>query len=237
MAEDLEKLWSNMNLMVEKQDGLKLEEDDELRSIEKGRCWLVGRLHTKRHFNNDYFMATMKIVWRLSKEVTILPLEANLFLFKFKNMANKKWVLDGALWSFDKQLLLFQDDKIELKPEDYQFTTFAIWVRIYDLPLGMRNQKMAIKLGWKIGNLIAIDSCLEERVLGHIEGECDVGDEGGSSGKQYKAWLRALSLKKRNSSSWVKFVDPNTKPGTMEKPSEVSLATDADKINDGQKDR
>ncbi|XVF09351.1 hypothetical protein REPUB_Repub07fG0085100 [Reevesia pubescens] len=51
----------------------------------------------------------MKVVWRLSKEVTILSLDSNLFLFKFATLAYTKKIIEGSPWYFDKNILLFKE--------------------------------------------------------------------------------------------------------------------------------
>ncbi|XVF09880.1 hypothetical protein REPUB_Repub07fG0135200 [Reevesia pubescens] len=77
-------------------------------------------------------------------------------------LSRQKEVMDGALWAFDKHLLLLEEYEPSLKLEEYQFSKVALWVRVYDLSLGIRNQTMATKIGWKVGNLLAIDASLDQ---------------------------------------------------------------------------
>ncbi|XVF73261.1 hypothetical protein PTKIN_Ptkin12aG0187600 [Pterospermum kingtungense] len=44
-------------------------------------------------------MATMKIIWRVSRDVEILALENNLFLFKFQCDRDKERILEGGGWT------------------------------------------------------------------------------------------------------------------------------------------
>ncbi|XVF50764.1 hypothetical protein PTKIN_Ptkin04bG0129700 [Pterospermum kingtungense] len=85
-------------------------------------------------------METMKTIWKLMREVQIMAIEDNLFLFKFQEENDKERVLEGAPWSFDKQMLLFHEFRGELRPEEYTFKTATFSLRVYELPHGMRNK-------------------------------------------------------------------------------------------------
>ncbi|XVF29997.1 hypothetical protein REPUB_Repub16aG0019700 [Reevesia pubescens] len=150
-----------MLLTEEENDGIIVEDRDRDISETESHRWLIGKLFTKRIFNKEATIATMKIIWKLAKTVEIMVLGENLFLLNFFMLADKNKVLDGAPWSFDKHLFMLHDYEAGLKLEDYIFSNLTMWVRVYDLPLEMRNHLMAMKIGWKIGNLIAMDACLE----------------------------------------------------------------------------
>ncbi|XVF30555.1 hypothetical protein REPUB_Repub16aG0068100 [Reevesia pubescens] len=109
----------------------------------------------------ETLVATLKIISKLAKEVVIQIIEENLFLFKYQTRADKNRVLEGAPWSFDKHLIVLQEYDMNLRPNGYTFTKSSFWIRIYDLLLGMRNQAMAEKIGWKIGTLQATDTAME----------------------------------------------------------------------------
>ncbi|XVE91778.1 hypothetical protein REPUB_Repub01dG0041200 [Reevesia pubescens] len=49
----------------------------------------------------------------------------------------------------------------ELRSEEYVISTTPIWVHVYDLSLGLRNQEIAMHIGWKHGNLLAVDTTLD----------------------------------------------------------------------------
>ncbi|XVF71647.1 hypothetical protein PTKIN_Ptkin12aG0056100 [Pterospermum kingtungense] len=91
-----------------------------------------------------------------------MALEENLFLFKCQDEKDKARVLSSAPWTFNKQLILFQEFKGELRPEDYVFKRAPFWVRVYDLPLGLRNQTTGTRIGQRMGNLLSVDNSLEK---------------------------------------------------------------------------
>ncbi|XVF44388.1 hypothetical protein PTKIN_Ptkin02bG0115800 [Pterospermum kingtungense] len=101
---------------------------------------------TNQPFNKEAMMGTMKIIWKLSREVTITAIRDNLFLFKFHNRKGKEKVIEGVPWSFNKYIFLFHDFKGELRPLKYVFQYAIFWLRIYDLPLGLRKKAIGEKL-------------------------------------------------------------------------------------------
>ncbi|XVF47427.1 hypothetical protein PTKIN_Ptkin03bG0108300 [Pterospermum kingtungense] len=62
---------------------------------------------------------TFKVVWRLSKNFEVSILDSSLFLFKFASLKDKERVLNGAPWSFEKQLIVFHEYNGNLQPSDY----------------------------------------------------------------------------------------------------------------------
>ncbi|XVF33823.1 hypothetical protein REPUB_Repub18cG0004200 [Reevesia pubescens] len=50
---------------------------------------MVGKLLTNRPFNKEATLSTFRVVWRLAKELVIISLYDNLFLFKFGSKTDK----------------------------------------------------------------------------------------------------------------------------------------------------
>ncbi|XVE61132.1 hypothetical protein DITRI_Ditri06bG0015200 [Diplodiscus trichospermus] len=129
-------------------------------------------------------MATLKIIWKLSREVDIAALEDNLFLFKFQCERDKDRVLEGAPWSFDKHMLLFHEFKGELRPEEYC----------------LRQQRFGLDAGgWanflRLRMEIDITKPLRRAVkLGGGHGGKEIW--GSLGAYQYGDWLRASPLRK-----------------------------------------
>ncbi|XVF58583.1 hypothetical protein PTKIN_Ptkin07bG0077600 [Pterospermum kingtungense] len=111
MEEELSDMWRSLSLTEDEEIDIEAEDSLENESTSGGRNWLVGKLVTSRPFNKEAMMGTMKAIWKLNREVEIMTLEENLFLFKFQGKKDKARVLDGAPWTFDKHLLLFHEFK------------------------------------------------------------------------------------------------------------------------------
>ncbi|XVF88703.1 hypothetical protein PTKIN_Ptkin19aG0071600 [Pterospermum kingtungense] len=114
MEESLNVAWKLLTLTEEEEIDIVIDDYKELDENEQEKKWLVGKLLTTRPFNKEAMIGTLKVIWKLSREVEIIVLEENLFLFKFQDVKDKERVLNGAPWTFDKQLILFQAYKSEL---------------------------------------------------------------------------------------------------------------------------
>ncbi|XVF41012.1 hypothetical protein PTKIN_Ptkin01aG0246400 [Pterospermum kingtungense] len=120
MAKELNEVWRLLTLMEKEKEtvidgGFKKGESDE----EKSR--LMAKLLAKRLFNKKAMVNTFKIVWRIVKDFEVMTLDANLFLFKFASLKDKKRVLDGAPWTFKKQFLMLHEYMGDLRVAEYKF--------------------------------------------------------------------------------------------------------------------
>lgn len=68
--------------LCDKRKALKLTEDDiiqadekEVHNTEANRCWLVGKLLSKKPFSKESLMGTMKLIMKLSRGVETQALE------------------------------------------------------------------------------------------------------------------------------------------------------------------
>ncbi|XVF80757.1 hypothetical protein PTKIN_Ptkin15bG0100900 [Pterospermum kingtungense] len=162
MTDEIKERWRSLKLTDKEDDNIETGEIMENGSIEGCNNWLVGKLLTHQPFNKEAMIGTMKAIWKLHKEVNILAIEENLFIFKFQGERDKNRILKGAPWSFDKHLLLLNGFEGELHPEQYVFKNAQFWIRIYDMPLGMRTKGTTKKIGRKIRRLLTIDESLTE---------------------------------------------------------------------------
>ncbi|KAK9187829.1 hypothetical protein WN944_019228 [Citrus x changshan-huyou] len=75
------------------------------------RC-LLGNVLIKRVVNKEGLQVTMQQVWRTVREVKIENLGDNIFMFKFALEADKRRVLVGGPWHFDRALI------VPIEPKD-----------------------------------------------------------------------------------------------------------------------
>ncbi|XVF50108.1 hypothetical protein PTKIN_Ptkin04bG0068900 [Pterospermum kingtungense] len=106
-------------------------------------------------------IATMKMVWKISRDVEISEVEDMIFFVQVCRVKDVERVKKGSPWSFDKQLIMLQEFNGDLRPEEYRWNRVAFWVRVYDLPLGMRNKANGVHIGEKICSMLHMDEGLE----------------------------------------------------------------------------
>ncbi|KAL5741836.1 hypothetical protein ACOSP7_028568 [Xanthoceras sorbifolium] len=84
-------------------EGLKAE------GIRRLSLSLVGKIVSNREVNREAFRNTIASIWRTKNEVEVESIGVNLFVFRFGCFWDRKRVLEGGLWSFDKNLLALKE--------------------------------------------------------------------------------------------------------------------------------
>ncbi|CAJ2644626.1 uncharacterized protein LOC123882497 [Trifolium pratense] len=148
-----------------KENPLTKEEEEEIVVDDTVACEdesfkrsLVGKLWTEDHFNVRIFKQVVSQSWRLKNPVEIQDLSKNLFLFRFTSKRDLEMVLRNGPWSFDRNLVILKRISGEEQPSDLEMFTAEFWARIYDLPLKLRSDAMALRLGNTIGQFVEADS-------------------------------------------------------------------------------
>ena len=151
MEDALEDVWRSLKLTEEERDCIGTDGFQGVTKDREEQRWLVAKLLTRRPFNKDALLGTMSVIWRLSKDAKVVIMDTNSFLFKFANKKDRYRVLERAPWSFDKQLLAFNDYDGDLQVSDFVFNKTSLWVQMYGLPLKMMHHNIAEKIGSKLG--------------------------------------------------------------------------------------
>ncbi|KAE8735408.1 hypothetical protein F3Y22_tig00000340pilonHSYRG00340 [Hibiscus syriacus] len=105
-------------------------------------------------------------VVKMDKLMDSSILKDNMFLFKFKTLSDKQAILKRTQWSFEGTLLAIAHFNPTLSLEEFDFRPLAVWVRIYELPLGLMWIETMEKIGNKIGNTISTDTRSGEGRMG-----------------------------------------------------------------------
>lgn len=88
------------------------EEEEEAR-MELG---LVGKLWTKRSIKVNAFMTTMKNIWQPTHSLDISSMGDNTFVFQFHHWRDKRRVVEGQPWHFDKHASFSETSKVLSNP-------------------------------------------------------------------------------------------------------------------------
>ncbi|KQK12682.2 hypothetical protein BRADI_1g05328v3, partial [Brachypodium distachyon] len=67
--------------------------------------------------------------------------------------AGKRKALEGGPWSFNNDLLVLEDIVPTKTIKEYAFEYFPIWVRIFDVPLGIMDWEAGVAIGGMIGEV------------------------------------------------------------------------------------
>ncbi|XP_059446486.1 uncharacterized protein LOC132178037 [Corylus avellana] len=198
MAEELEELCGNISLTEGEQYGIKISEGEIALAREKGTRCLVGKIWTGKRTNQEAFKQVLSKIWRTRRGVIFKEVQDNLWIFEFEEDGDKRRVLEGRPWSFDRQILVINELEGNTPPSQMKFSMSPFWVQVHDMPLVCMTKGVGVKIGESLGNLEEVDvagdgagwgRCLRIRVSIDITKPLDRG--------------RALEL--GGKSTWVPF--------------------------------
>jgi hypothetical protein len=102
MADELEHLCSRITLTGGEQNGISITEGEISDVRKKGEQCLVGRLWSEKATNKEAFQTVLSRVWRLVGTVIFKELQDNLWLFEFSDAIDKRRVLAGRPWAYER---------------------------------------------------------------------------------------------------------------------------------------
>lgn len=138
------------------EDSITLDDSE----LSEGDCFdrtLVGKIWTESPFNIRAFKQTMVQAWRLKHPVDIQDLNKNLFLFRFTTKREVESVLNASPWSFDRNLVILSRVSGVEQPSEMEISRVSFWTRVYDLPLKLRTEAVARKIGKLMGGFEELD--------------------------------------------------------------------------------
>ncbi|KAH1098566.1 hypothetical protein J1N35_015487 [Gossypium stocksii] len=79
------------------------------------------------------------------------------FLFQFYHVMDLERVLKGSPWTFNNHLLILH--KFQCRDDPFKVPLFraSFWVQVYDVPIGLFLESLAIRLGNFIGEFLEYD--------------------------------------------------------------------------------
>ncbi|XP_042952204.1 uncharacterized protein LOC122289286 [Carya illinoinensis] len=158
MADELASIWSSLKLTEEEQQELVLpEETIQSIKIRGSHCIFALNLNG-RSVNREAFKSTMAKVWNLEGWITFKEIGFNKFLIEFQLLSDKRKVLQGRPWSFDRHLICMKDFKDDLAPNEISFKTEPFWVQLHNVPFAVMNVEQGVKLGSVIGKVHTVET-------------------------------------------------------------------------------
>ncbi|KAE8697898.1 hypothetical protein F3Y22_tig00110607pilonHSYRG00009 [Hibiscus syriacus] len=151
--------------------------EDDLVEMDK---WIVGKIICYKRVDIEVVLWVFCSIWGHARLTNSSILKDNMFLFKFKSLSDKQAILKRTPWSFEGTILAIAHFDPTLSLEESDFRPLAMWVRIYELPLGLIRIETAEKIGNRIGKTIATDTRSGEGRMGdylrvRVEIDCTKG--------------------------------------------------------------
>ncbi|KAL5744815.1 hypothetical protein ACOSQ2_027931 [Xanthoceras sorbifolium] len=118
---------------------------------------LVGKIFANRVINMEAFQSAIPRIWRTTRDVEIESVGMNVFIFHFGCEWDRKRVLEGGPWCFDKFLIVLREVQGVGRISVLDFNFVPLWVQLYNLPIVGISKEMGIFLGGLIGKVVDID--------------------------------------------------------------------------------
>jgi len=103
---------------------LEAEEVEELRA--KGRKCLVGRMGVPKRINKEAFRNLLTRIWRLVGDMFCKEIQDNLWVFEFEDDNDRRSVLEGRPWSYDRTILIIVELDGQKSPSHMTFNRTPI---------------------------------------------------------------------------------------------------------------
>jgi hypothetical protein len=184
--------------MAGEQVGIQITEGDVADIREKGEHCLVGKVWAEKQVNKEAFQTVLSRLWRLVGHVTFKELLDNVWLFEFTDGEDKRRILEGRPWSFDRRVIVLEDFDGTTPPTQMKFQYSPFWIQVHDMPLLCMTKGVGMKIRESLGLVEDVDvagdgvgwgRCLHIQVIIDLFKPLEHG--------------RALALEKK--SVWVSF--------------------------------
>ncbi|KAK2638621.1 hypothetical protein Ddye_026416 [Dipteronia dyeriana] len=108
-AEEIEKLCGLLSL--KEKEGLVQRLDMKIQHHGKHEMTLslIGKMLSTKVINKEAFMFLFARIWQVREYVEIENVSENVFAFTFMNAKDKRKVLMGGPWTFDRALIVLEE--------------------------------------------------------------------------------------------------------------------------------
>lgn len=158
MAEDLENQMARFSLTEGEQTGIVVLDTDVEELEQIGERCLVGRIITEKAINREAFRSLMTNLWRVKDGIQFKEIQDNLWVIEFAEMKDKKRILDGRPWLFDRHLVALEELDGSTIPSQMAFPKAAFWIQVHDIPLVCMSKEVGYNIGASIGPVIAVEA-------------------------------------------------------------------------------
>jgi hypothetical protein len=118
----------------------------------------VGKLFASKAGHAEGLAQTLSRIWCPGQGIRCKDLGQNLFLFTFLQAGGKRRAITEGPWEFGGDLLVVVDFDRSKRLKDIEFTHIPVWVRVFDLPLGLMDSTNGLLLGNQIGRALEVEA-------------------------------------------------------------------------------
>lgn len=158
MAEELERLCSKISLTDGEKSGINISDGEVEDAREKGAKCFIGKIWMEKLVNKEAFKSILSRIWRTVGRVVFKELQENLWLFEFSDGEDKRRVMEGRPWSFDRHMMVLNEFDGKPSPPQMKFDQSPIRIQVHDMPLLCMTKAVGVKIGESLGVLEDVDN-------------------------------------------------------------------------------
>ncbi|KAH7850050.1 hypothetical protein Vadar_027130 [Vaccinium darrowii] len=158
MADEVVEKLGNVHLSDGEDDEIVLDDGLVQEAVLTCRFSFLGKLLTTKRYNTLATKDSLRRAWGMPTTLKIVKLDANLFHFQFESEEQFLKVINGGPWNCDNHLLVIRVWEQGLASKEVAFHSIECWVQIWGLPVGFITPVIGETNGYKIENIIAVDS-------------------------------------------------------------------------------
>ncbi|KAL0387845.1 UNVERIFIED_CONTAM: hypothetical protein Sradi_2666300 [Sesamum radiatum] len=157
MAGELNNLNKALRFFEDEQQSIMMPLGMWHGEIEPQGFYLVGKLLGRRSFNFEAFKNTMFNSFNPGRGLEFRLIEDGRILFKFEHTLDRRRVLEGELWAFEKNLLILRSIEENDNPARVELTWTCFHVHDHDLPLSRMTKEIATFISNQLGIFRDVD--------------------------------------------------------------------------------
>ncbi|KAL9451795.1 hypothetical protein AB3S75_013380 [Citrus x aurantiifolia] len=148
---------------IQKCSAITLEEEEEDKVMYGGNMkangikiasgCLVGKILTTRGISHEGVKAALQQAWRPMGSVKVESLRKQIFMFKFSVEEDKKRVLAGGPWHFDRALIVLEEPRGIGNVAEQAFSHVSFLFQLHNVPLMCMDTNTIRKIASKIGRV------------------------------------------------------------------------------------
>lgn len=148
------------------QIGITITDEDIAVNREKGERCLIGRVRREKKINKDVFRKSISRLWRTGKPISFKEIQENLWVFEFSDEADKKRVLEGRPWAYERQIMVLDEFNRSVPPSQLKFCHTPCWIQVHNMPLNCMSRMVRKKIGETLGVLEEVNVARDGSVWG-----------------------------------------------------------------------
>jgi len=157
MEEELARMWGNLALNEEENEGISVASEELDYMIGRGSLCLIGKVLVDRFVPKESIKSPLKRAWNPVGEVSFKIIGGNMFVADFELAEDKGRVLEGRPWLVDGSLVSLLEFDGLTPPIKMCFDKSPLWIRMYHLPLACMDKRFGLKIGASVGEVMELD--------------------------------------------------------------------------------